>query len=239
MIRLELLRIEIDKAGYARDKIVIKNMALSVGSGELVGLIGPNGAGKSSVIKAIMGLVPEFEGKVEFGEGYKNYTYIPEQPVLYEELTLWEHLEFAAAVYEMEKEVFENRAEELLKVFGLAHVKHNLPITFSKGMQQKVMLILGFLIKPSLYIVDEPFIGLDPLGVRDFLSIIQSARDAGAGVLMSTHSLDAAEKICTSFVLLNEGTIVAKGSLEDIRRQSQLPNGSLYDCFIKLVEKSI
>lgn len=236
---MDLLKININTAGYSGNKTVIKNVALSVGPGELVGLIGPNGAGKSTVIKAIMGLLPALDGKVEFGGVYKNYAYIPEQPVLYEELTLWEHLEFAAAVYEIDQGEFSNRAEVLLKLFRLAHVRHNLPTTFSKGMQQKVMLILGFLLKPSLYIVDEPFIGLDPIGIKDFLSLIQGARDEGAGVLISTHSLDTAEKICTSFVLINDGTVVTKGNLLEIREQCQLLNGSLFDCFNILLEKSI
>lgn len=103
-------------------------------------------------------------------------------------------------------------------------------------MQQKVMLIVGFLLRPSLYIVDEPFLGLDPHGVRDFLQLINEGRKNGAGILMSTHSLDTAEKICTSFILINEGRIISQGNLEEIRETSQLPHGSLFDCFIKLVE---
>lgn len=236
---MDLVNVNINTAGYSGNKSVIKNVALSISPGDLVGLIGPNGAGKSTIIKAITGLLPVLDGNVEFGGVCKNYAYIPEQPVLYEGLTLWEHLEFAAAVYEIDRGIFINRAEELLRLFRLVHVKHNLPTTFSKGMQQKVMLILGFLLKPSLYVIDEPFIGLDPIGIKDFLFIIQQARGEGSGVLLSTHSLDTAEKICTSFVLINDGTVLTKGSLCEIREQSQLPNGSLFDCFIKLLENSI
>ena len=238
------MKVNIKTAGYAGNKTVIKDAAFSVGPGDLVGLIGPNGAGKSTLLKAIMALLPEVNGQVEFGGAnknhgyYGNYAYIPEQPVLYEELTLWEHLEFAAAVSEIDRDELINRAEELLKLFRLTEVRHNLPASLSKGMQQKVMLIIGFLGRPSLYIVDEPFVGLDPIGFKDFLSLIQGAAAAGAGVLMSTHSLDTAERICTSFVLLNEGTVVAKGNLLEIREQCRLPDGSLQDCFIKLLEKS-
>lgn len=237
--RLDIVKVNIKTAGYTANKPIIKNVTLNVGSGELIGLIGPNGAGKSTIIKAIMGLLPEHDSKVEFGGSYKNYSYIPEQPVLYEGLTLWEHLEFAASVYEIDRFEFLNKTEELLKLFRLTHVRHNMPTTFSKGMQQKVMLILGFLLRPSLFIIDEPFIGLDPIGIKDFLSLIQQARNQGAGVLMSTHSLDTAEKICTSFVLINDGTILAKGNLQEIKEQSQLINGSLFDCFIELLEKTL
>ena len=178
---MELLTVNINHAGYPGNPDVIKNVILSVKPGELVGLIGPNGAGKSTTIKAIMGLLSVMEGKVEFAGENKNYAYIPEQPVLYEGLTLWEHLELAAAAYEIERNEFVPRAEELLKIFRLTEDKHHLPGTFSKGMQQKVMLILGFLLEPSVYVVDEPFMGLDPKGTKDFLAHLNEARAKGAG----------------------------------------------------------
>lgn len=234
---MELLNLMIEQAGYSGKKAdVIRNVALTVKSGELVGLIGPNGAGKSTTIKGILGLLPVMKGKVEFGGENKNYAYIPEQPVLYEGLTLWEHLELAASAYEMDRRVFVPKAENLLQLFRLTEVKHQLPGTFSKGMQQKVMLILGFLLEPMIYVVDEPFMGLDPRGTKDFLALLNQARAQGAGVLMCTHILDTAEKICSSFVLMNAGTVVARGTLLEIRTLCQLPEGSLFDCFDKLVE---
>ena len=236
---MELLNVTIDHAGYSAKKSdVIKKVTLSVKSGELVGLIGPNGAGKSTTIKGILGLLPVMVGKVEIAGNNKNYAYIPEQPVLYEGLTLWEHLELAAAAYDMDRDVFVPKAEELLELFRLAEVKHHLPGTFSKGMQQKVMLILGFLLEPAVYVVDEPFMGLDPRGTKDFLALLGQARAQGAGVLMCTHILDTAEKICSSFVLMNAGTVLTHGTLLEIREQCQLPDGSLFDCFDQLVEST-
>ncbi len=237
---MELLNVDINHAGYSgsNNTDIIKNVSLSVKSGELVGLIGPNGAGKSTTIKAIMGLLPVMDGKVEFAGENKNYAYIPEQPVLYEGLTLWEHLELAAAAYEIERNIFVPRAEALLKLFRLTEVKHHLPGTFSKGMQQKVMLIVGFLLEPSVYVVDEPFMGLDPRGTKDFLAHLNQARAKGAGVLMVTHILDTAERICSSFILMNAGTVLARGTLMEIREQCQLPEGSLRDCFDSLLENS-
>ncbi|EGW41315.1 ABC transporter ATP-binding protein [Desulfosporosinus sp. OT] len=234
---MQLLSVNINHAGYSGNNAeIIKNVVLSVKSGELLGLIGPNGAGKSTTLKAIMGLLPETNGKVEFPGRGRSYAYIPEQPVLYEGLTLWEHLELAAAAYEIERGVFVSRAEDLLRLFRLMEVKHQIPTTFSKGMQQKVMLILGFLLEPAVYVVDEPFIGLDPRGTRDFMALLNQARSKGAGVLMSTHVLDTAEKICDTFVLMNAGTIVAQGNLSEIRAQCQLFEGSLFDCFDKILE---
>ncbi|HZK84724.1 MAG TPA: ABC transporter ATP-binding protein [Desulfosporosinus sp.] len=236
---MELLNVTIDHAGYSGKKAdVIKAVTLSVKSGEMVGLIGPNGAGKSTTIKGILGLLPVMVGKVEIAGKNKTCAYIPEQPVLYDGLTLWEHLELAAAAYEMDREIFVPKAEELLKLFRLTEVKHHLPGTFSKGMQQKVMLILGFLLEPAVYVVDEPFMGLDPRGTKDFLALLDQARAQGAGVLMCTHILDTAEKICSSFVLMNAGTVLTRGTLVEIREQCQLPEGSLFDCFDQLVEST-
>ena len=185
-----------------------------------------------------MGLLPVMNGNVQFAGENKNYAYIPEQPILYEGLTLWEHLELAAAVYEIDRKVFLTRADDLLKLFHLTEVKHHVPYTFSKGMQQKVMLILGFLLEPSVYVVDEPFVGLDYRATKDFLAHLNQARAKGAGVLMCTHILDTAEKICSSFVLMSAGTVVARGNLMEIREQCQFPEGCLSDCFDKLLENN-
>lgn len=95
-------------------------------------------------------------------------------------MTLWEHLDLAAAAYEMEEEAFVARAEELLVRFGMDHVRNDLPASFSKGMRQKMMLMIGFLSSPDIYIVDEPFIGLDPRATKDFLKLLDDERRRGA-----------------------------------------------------------
>lgn len=233
--RLAVLEVHIDQAGYDEVPDTIKNIHFEVRQGELVGLLGPNGAGKSTTMKSILGLLKDFKGKVSFMGERKSYAYIPEHPILYDELTLWEHLEFAASVYELDREIFLERADELLHRFRLLDVKHELPGKFSKGMQQKIMLILGFLNKPDVYIVDEPFIGLDPKAIKDFLGMLDEERMRGAGILMSTHVLDTAERICTSFVLLSGGRLVANGTLQDIREQCGMPDAPLFDCFHSLL----
>jgi ABC-2 type transport system ATP-binding protein len=230
-----VLTVSIEEAGYEGQSDVIKNIKFEVRRGELVGLLGPNGAGKSTTIKSILGLLKDFKGEVIFQGERKRYAYIPEHPILYDELTLWEHMEFAASVYGLERDIFLERAEDLLQRFRLLDEKHNMPSTFSKGMQQKIMLILGFLNKPDVYIVDEPFIGLDPKAIKDFLSMLDDERKRGAGILMSTHVLDTAERICTSFVLLSGGRLVANGTLQDIQTQSGLPGAPLFDCFHSLL----
>lgn len=233
---MDILQVKIKHAGYENNKKAIKNINFTLRKGELIGLIGPNGAGKSTTIKAILGLLPELEGEVCLTGQNTKYAYIPEQPVFYDEFTLWEHLELAASAYGMERKEFLEEGEKLLKIFGLQKEKHHLPGSFSKGMRQKVMLIIGFLSKADIYIVDEPFIGLDPRATRDFLELLNSEKMRGAGILISTHALDMAERICDSIVLMAEGELVTRGNLGKIRELCRMPEASLFDCFIKILE---
>lgn len=228
------LAVDIRAAGYEQRQPIIRDVRFQVRPGQLVGLIGPNGAGKSTTIKSILGLLKYREGTARFGGPAGRYAYVPEHPVVYEYLTLWEHLRLAAATFGLEEERFADRAEALLQRFRLADVRHELPVKFSKGMQQKLMLVVGFILEPDLYIVDEPFIGLDPRATRDLLDFLEAERARGAGILMSTHVLDTAEKICDRFVLINNGTVVAEGALSDVRQAAGDPDASLFDCFLAL-----
>ena len=227
-----VLQLKVDEAGYETDKPVIRDIRLRVAPGELVGLIGPNGAGKSTTIKTILGLMAYMKGEIELGGRHKRYAYVPEQPTLYEYMTLWEHLRLAASAFGMEEQDFAARAEKLLERFRLTEQKHQYPIQFSKGMQQKMMLIIAFLLEPDIYIVDEPFVGLDPRATTDFLAMLSDELERGAGVLMSTHVLDTAEKICQSFTLINHGSVVAQGSLQQVRTDAgRGADASLFECF--------
>ncbi len=215
-----VLKVNIQEAGYEQGKAMVRDVRLSVNAGQLIGLIGPNGAGKSTTIKTILGLTNYRIGEVEFGGRHKRYAYVPEQPVLYEFFTLWEHLRLAASAFGMPEEMFAHKAEPLLERFRLSEEKHHYPAKFSKGMQQKLMLIIGFLLEPDVYIVDEPFVGLDPRATGDFLELLESERARGAGILMCTHVLDTAERICQGFTLLNHGSVVAQGTLDQVREQA-------------------
>lgn len=233
---MAVLNVNIERAGYDDQQNAIQDLSFSILPGQLIGLIGPNGAGKSTTIKAILRLLKNVKGKVQIAKSSTNVAYIPERPVLYDGLTLWEHIEFAATVKGMERPYFERRALELLERFQLEKVKHQFPDHFSKGMQQKVMIIMGFLMPVDLYIVDEPFIGLDPKAVKVLMELLEEVKSQEAAILMSTHVLDTAEKICDGFLLLHEGRLLAQGPLRKIREESNLPDGSLFDCFIALLE---
>lgn len=230
-----LLEVSIQDAGYEENNKIVEDLSFSINRGEIVGLIGPNGAGKSTTIKTILGLLENTNSKINFINNH-TYAYIPERPVFYDELTLWEHLDLAAGVMEIEDSQFNKRAMKLVNLFHMEKVIHKLPSTFSKGMQQKVMLITAFLIKPDIYIIDEPFVGLDPMAMQDFLTLIDDEKKRGAGILMSTHVLDTAEKVCDRFLLVASGRLKAEGNLVNIRAEANLPEAALLQCFNQIVQ---
>ncbi len=224
---------------------VLKDINFDVKSGEMVGLIGLNGAGKSTTIKNIIGLLTPQKGKImidgetlqQAPEEYrKKIGYIPETPSLYEELTLKEHIEVTALAYDIPLEEAFKRAEPLLKTFRLDNKLEWFPANFSKGMKQKVMVLCAFLIEPSLYIIDEPFLGLDPLAIQDLITLMLSMRDAGASILMSTHILSTAEKFCDKFVILHEGKVLTAGTMEDLRAKFGKEEASLDEIYLELTK---
>lgn len=226
---------------------VLKNIDFTIGDGELVGLIGLNGAGKSTTIKEIIGLLQPHSGTItidgltlkENPEQYrKQIGYIPETPSLYEELTLREHIVVTAMAYDLPQEEAMKRAERLLKTFRLENKLDWFPANFSKGMKQKVMVLCAFLIEPSVYIIDEPFLGLDPLAINALLELMNEMKQTGASILMSTHILATAEKYCDKFILLHNGEIRAQGTLAQLRSQFQAPEASLDDLYLALTKES-
>lgn len=239
------LKIEHLTGGYGHVP-VLKDINFEVKAGEMVGLIGLNGAGKSTTIKNVIGLLTPQKGKISIDdqtlsqnpESYrKKIGYIPETPSLYEELTLREHIEITAMAYDIPVEEAFRRAEVLLKTFRLENKLEWFPAHFSKGMKQKVMVLCAFLIEPSLYIIDEPFLGLDPLAIHALLELMDEMRNQGAAILMSTHILATAEKYCDRFVVLHEGVVRAIGSMDDLRAEFDLPDSSLDDIYLALTKE--
>ncbi|WP_338749242.1 ABC transporter ATP-binding protein [Bacillus sp. FJAT-52991] len=232
---MSLLSIHIKQAGYEATETKLADIQFSIQKGELVGLIGSNGAGKSTTMKSILGLMPFFEGEIVNKEGM-SISYLPEHPVFYDECTLQEHIDFIAAMEQLTDEVVEERVTPLLELFHMSPHLHELPNTYSKGMQQKAMIILALMIKADLLIIDEPFIGLDPIATKILLTLIQQEKERGAGILMCTHVLDTAEKVCDRFLLINSGKLLANGTLAHLQTVSNQPQASLFDCYHDLIE---
>lgn len=230
--------------GYSSQP-VLHDINFEVKSGEIVGLIGLNGAGKSTTIKHIIGLMKAMKGNITIDDqdlaiamnDYRqSFTYIPEMPVLYEALTLREHIELTGMAYGMTKETAMANAQPLLEMFRLEKRLDWLPIHFSKGMKQKVMIVCAFLVETSLYVIDEPFLGLDPLAIHDFIQILKVKKEAGASILMSTHVLATAEQYCDRFIFLEEGHIAAAGTIDEIRSEFNMATATLDDLYIRLAK---
>ncbi|PLR89964.1 ABC transporter ATP-binding protein [Bacillus sp. T33-2] len=242
---MALLEINNLTGGYTRNP-VLKNVSFDVNEQEIVGLIGLNGAGKSTTIKHVIGLMEPHKGEIKINgrlfkeekELYrKQFTFVPETPILYDELTLEEHLKITAMAYGLDEQTYETRVSALLDEFRMKKRLKWFPAHFSKGMKQKVMIMCAFLVQPALYIVDEPFVGLDPLGIQSLLDLMKKMKENGAGILMSTHILATAERYCDRFIILHEGAVRANGTLDDLRRQFSMPGATLDDLYIQLTKE--
>lgn len=230
--------------GYSVRKPVIQGIDFTVQQGEMIGLIGLNGAGKSTTIKHILGLLQPFAGSIRIRESEAKqdpaayraaYAYVPESPMLYEELTVLEHLRLSAMAYQVEESEFERRLPPLIERFQMQPHLDRLPLHLSKGMRQKVMIMNAFVVEPSLYIIDEPFLGLDPLGIRSLLDLMVEKREQGASILMSSHILSTLEKYCDRYVVLHHGRIIAQGTLFELQKLTG--EEQLEDIFYSLIRK--
>jgi len=231
--------------GYGRKRPVLKEVDATVRPGELVGLLGLNGAGKSTLMKHVIGLLQPMAGTVEVCghtlqssvEAYRaSFAFVPESPLLYDELSVWEHLEWTAMAYGVEEKTFRDRAERLLDRFRMDKERGKFAGHLSKGMRQKVMLMCAFLARPPLYVIDEPFLGLDPLAIRALLEQMREEKQAGCGLIVSSHILSMLESYCDRYVVLHDGAVVASGTSDDVVAAAGTPpEGKVEQAFFRLV----
>lgn len=231
--------------GYAHVP-VLKEVSFTVPNNQVVGLIGLNGAGKSTTIKHIIGLLTPQKGTITLDgvtlqsnpDQYRQkVAYVPETPVLYPELTLKEHLELTMMAYDLNVEETWVKANALLKRFRLDNKLDWFPVHFSKGMRQKVMIVNAFMTNADLFIIDEPFTGLDPLAIHDLLEIIAEKKAQGAAILMSTHILATAQQYADSFVLLNQGRVRTTGTLEELKVEFNMADADLDDIYLQMAKE--
>lgn len=196
---------------------------LTIHPGEVTILLGPNGAGKSTTIKCIAGLL-NYEGMINIC-GYNNksvdakkvFGYVPEVPALYELMTVWEHAEFIARAYKLE-DGWKKRVDELLNRFEVSDKKDKLTRELSKGMMQKVSIILAIMIDPRAVLFDEPLVGLDPKAINEILLVFEELKNAGVSILISTHIIDTINTVWDRVYIMDKGAIVyeaAKNGLKD------------------------
>jgi ABC-2 type transport system ATP-binding protein len=211
------------------DFTAVRDVSFRVGPGEVVGLIGPNGAGKTTTLRCIVGIHRPTSGAVTIDghdsvrapvEAKRRLAFLPDEPQLFEYLTVMEHLRFTARIYGV-KDV-ETRAAALLKELQLEGKEQALPAELSRGMKQKVGIACGLLHEPQALLFDEPLTGLDPLGIRHMKETIVARGRQGAAVIVSSHLLHLVEEICTRVVILDRGVKVADGTMAELGAQAAL-----------------
>jgi ABC-type multidrug transport system ATPase subunit len=217
-------------------KTVLDDISFSVDAGEIVGLIGPNGAGKSTTFGILCGLLRPDTGRMSFRDvplgrdRGRVVSLIPETPDVYPLLTVWEHLVFVARLCRLPAG-WEVRGLALLERFNLTSARDTLGSELSKGMRQKTLVAATMLAQTPVLLLDEPMIGLDPLGQRGLRDVLNDLRDAGTAIMLSTHQLDAAQALCDRVVIVNAGRVVASGTIDEIQA---LGSGSLEDVFLEI-----
>ncbi|MCS7460718.1 ABC transporter ATP-binding protein [Paenibacillus doosanensis] len=241
-----ILEVDHVTGGYSRQQPVLHDLSFHMQPGEMIGLIGLNGAGKSTTIKHILGLMLPHKGEIRLKgstladsrEQYrKTFAYVPESPLLYEELTVQEHLELAAMAYQLDKPTYEQRMRPLLEQFQMESLTGRMASHLSKGMRQKVMIMCAFLVQPELYIIDEPFLGLDPLSMRSLLELMVSVKQSGASILISSHILATIERYCDRFLVMHQGKLIVSGPVPALQQAAGLPGAPLDDVFYELVTR--
>ena len=234
-------------SGY-RQVPVIQDINFQIEWGQIVALIGLNGAGKSTLLKTILGLLKPQAGTVTLDglslqENHQAFAsqlaYVPETPILYEALPLREHLELTALGYGLDPAVVMERAQPLLKLFRLDKQLDWFPTHFSKGMKQKVMIVCALVSDAKFLIIDEPFLGLDPLAIQQFKDILQARAQAGCAILLTTHVLGLVENLADSYLMMQAGRLYAQGSLADLQEALEAPGASLDQLYIQMASREV
>jgi ABC-2 type transport system ATP-binding protein len=225
------------------DKIAVKDVSFDVHGGEIFGFLGPNGAGKTTTIKMIVGLLQPTSGSVKVA-GFDVQTqpilakaasgYVPDTPNLYAKLSGRELLRFVGDLYSLERGQVAHRIDELLRTFELTAAADDTIDSYSHGMQQKASLAAALVHDPRVLVLDEPTVGLDPKSARLIKDILRQLAERGAAVMLSTHILEIAERMCDRIGIINKGELVAIGTMDELRHLGQSGETSLEDIFLGL-----
>jgi ABC-2 type transport system ATP-binding protein len=224
--------------------LAVDDLNLTVAAGEIFGFLGPNGAGKTTTIRMMMGLLQPTAGTVRLA-GHDLATddiaakrlcgFVPDRPHIYEKLTGAEFLDFVAGLYLVPIAVATPRRDQLLQMFDLTQWATELVESYSHGMKQRLVMAAALIHAPRLLIVDEPMVGMDPRGARLLKRTFRQLARGGVTVFMSTHSLEVAEETCDRIGIINEGRLIAIGTVDELRRQAgSHSNSRLETIFLKL-----
>lgn len=224
-------------------KVAVWGLNLQVNPGEIVGLVGPNGAGKTTTLRILTGIIKPTSGSVEV-DGHDMLSspilaksaigYIPEKPTCYPSLTVREYVTFMARIYEVPNEIAVVRMRQFVDMFQLDEFLNSYIGTLSKGNLQRAMLV-GIFVRDPPYVLalDEPIYGLDPRGAWNLKAYLKRLKDEGSAILVSTHILEVAADLCDRFVIMNEGAVVGRGTLEELL-ESHKEASNLEEVFLSL-----
>jgi ABC-2 type transport system ATP-binding protein len=226
---------------YPGKKLAVNDLNLKVNAGDIYGFIGPNGAGKTTAIRCAVGILNFEEGDVFIdGVSVKEdpvkcksmLAYIPDNPDIYDHLTGFQYIHFVADIFGISQSERVSRIERYAKAFEMENDLNGLISGYSHGMKQKTSLIAALVHAPKLLVLDEPFVGLDPVAAHTLKTIMHELTQSGGAIFFSTHVLDVAEKLCNRIAIIKNGSLVADGDIDTVKG-----NASLEDVFLELIEK--
>lgn len=235
----------IDVSGYTKlygDTVAVRSLSFQVAPGDVLGLVGPNGAGKTTTLRAIAGILRPTAGRIEVAgidlqsnpvAAKARLAFMPDEPQLFDYLTVTEHLQFVARLYGVPDAA--PRIPSLLEELELTAKKDALPPELSRGMKQKLSIACGLLHRPAAILLDEPLTGLDPVGIRRMKETIAARAREGTAVILSSHLLHLVEELCTRLLVIRRGEMVALGTIDEIvSARPELAGRSLEELFITL-----
>lgn len=225
-------------------KVALKNISFFVPPGQICGLLGPNGAGKTTLFRLLMGILKATAGKITIDnlDAFEDRVqvkrligFLPDEPVFYSYLSGREVLELSAAMHGLNVPVAMERIGPTIAQLRLAEDIDNYAEDYSRGMKKKLGLVLAMIHQPKLLVLDEPTNGLDVESTHLFYDLIFETARQGTTVLFSTHLMDHVTRLCSHAVIINEGTVVANGSLNEL--SSAYEQATLEDIFLKLTAR--
>src|SRR5580698_5210246 len=225
-------------------KAAVDGLSFVVPRGCFFGFLGPNGAGKTTTIKMLMGLAPPTEGSIhllglpmpERGLEIKQQIgLVPDESLLFDHLTGGEFIEFVGRIYGLERPVAHERARELLELFELDGAHDKLISEYSKGMRKRVAMAAALIHRPKLFLLDEPFEGVDAVGARLMKDILLEQVRHGATIFLTSHVLDVVERLCDEIAIVNKGKVVAQGTIDELSRQTEGGSTTLEEIFVHIV----
>ncbi|HRO63021.1 ABC transporter ATP-binding protein [Thermomonas sp.] len=208
------------------DFTAVESLSFKVEAGQIMGLVGPNGAGKTTTLRCLAGIIPATSGQARIGgvdiaadpvAAKRQLAFIPDEPRLFEHLTVEQHLNFVARLYGVAD--WQARAQPLLDDLEMGDKRKLLPSELSRGMKQKLAIACGLLHAPRAVILDEPLTGLDPYGIRRMKNTMRKLAADGVAIILSSHLLDLVEEVCTHLLILKEGRKLADGSVAEVRER--------------------